>query len=478
MRSRGRFALIVALGLGLAACQTVPGSNRDFAAAEAVLDDHIRTLSSADFSGREPGTEGGRKTQQYLVDALASYGFVGGVAEDDWRQEVEIVRYTPGPSKVTLVVGDATQGASGDLIVVSGAPQALDDIPMIPVAEASEVSDGSLANQAALVQVANARALFSAVSAADPEAIVLQAATEEEFKQFTGFLSRGRWQLKDANGTSTPIVLLSPEAAKLLTGDDLPLSISIESNPSTESANTANVIGKLRGKVPGSGAVMILAHWDHLGQCGPADAEDRLCNGAVDNASGLGVMLETARRVAASGGLDRDLYVMGTTAEELGLLGAEAFAQNPPFPLPTIVAAFNIDTVAIAPRGASTTVVGWGRTPLDEGIQQVVESIGGTFKVDPYTEQFVRRQDGWALLSRDVPTVLVSTSFGDEEAFNAFLNGPYHGVDDEWSEDMELGGATTDIFTHVALLKHFGNVATYQPGERTEGGAARGAVDE
>ena len=90
--------------------------------------------------------------------------------------------------------------------------------------------------------------------------------------------------------------------------------------------------------------------------------------------------------------------------------------------------------------------------------------MGSKFTVVESTEQFVRRQDGWALLSRDVPTVLVSTSFGDEGKFAAFLEGPYHRADDEWSEDMELGGATDDIFIHIGLLSHFGSVSEYQPG--------------
>ena len=244
-------------------------------------------------------------------------------------------------------------------------------------------------------------------------------------------------------------------------------TVSLNVRADASRVESANIIGKLPGRVPGSGAVLVLAHWDHLGDaCAPITAADRLCNGAVDNASGIGVMLEVARRVAASGGLDRDLYIMATTAEESGLLGAEAFALDPPVPLPTIVAAFNIDTVAIAKRGAPTTVIGWGRTPLDKGIAAVIAKIGGRLDVQEDHQRFVRRQDGWALLSRDVPAVLVSTSFGDEETLGAFLAGRYHGPGDEWTESMELGGATDDIFTHIALLDHFGSVEAYRLGER------------
>ncbi len=81
------------------------------------------------------------------------------------------------------------------------------------------------------------------------------------------------------------------------------------------------------------GAVLLVAHWDHFGVCTAAGA---ICPGAVDNASGVAVITEVARQILA--GMpqrmpDRDIYVLTTTGEEMGLLGALAFAENPPLPL-------------------------------------------------------------------------------------------------------------------------------------------------
>ena len=480
-----KFTFAAAISLVLAGCATVPNPEDDFQAAKATLAQHIQTLASAEYGGREPGTEGGRKTQAYIADALTNYGFQPGASADSFFQPVELARIAPGEGTLTAT---GLEIASGDdaLFRTGTADAAIEDSRVtVFSAEAEEPREGALRNRTAVIfseMLFNGKA--TPLLDSDADALVIISSSDDVFARLKRAFSSNRLRLaSESNGTPAYVVLspaageqlaeslgssvsgLKDQAAKIEGGEyqlRKPVSITAKSNADTTSS--ANVIGKLPGKVPGSGAVLVLAHWDHLGECGPEDAEDRLCNGAVDNASGVGVMLEAARRVATSGGLDRDLYIMGTTAEESGLLGAEAFAANPPMPLPTIVAAFNIDTVAIAPRGASTTVVGWGRTPLDEGIKQVVESIGGTFKVDEYTDQFVRRQDGWALLSRDVPAVLVSTSFGDEAAFSGFLSGPYHQASDQWRDDLELGGATDDIFTHVALLKHFGNVGTYQPG--------------
>ena len=94
-----------------------------------------------------------------------------------------------------------------------------------------------------------------------------------------------------------------------------------------------------------------MSHWDHLGVCREDGELDRICNGAVDNASGMALVIELARRLAADGPFDRDIYVLGTTSEELGLLGAKAFVEAPSVPLDSIIAGFNFDTVAIAHNG-------------------------------------------------------------------------------------------------------------------------------
>jgi hypothetical protein len=479
-------AAAILAGLALAACATVPGGKRDYRAAETALSQHIKTLSGEDYGGRKPGTDGGAKTEQYLVDALAGFGFQPAAAEGQWRQPVKLVRSLPGDATIDFGTGLVISGE--DLVArIPGQGIALEESRVTVFAPgAQQLPAGSQKGRSAvLFQEALFAGEGQAMAAAGFDAIYVLFEDDENFERAAGFFRNGRWSLEgQAPATSTPYVLLSPEASRQFAdgignsiGDLRELAakqeggefqrrnpVRLSATARVEMADSANVIGKLPGRGPNSGAVLLLAHWDHLGTCGPIDAPDRLCNGAVDNASGVGVMLEVARRIAAQGGLDRDLYVMGTTAEEMGLLGAEAFAADPPFPLPTIVAAFNMDTVAIAPKGAPVTVVGWGRTPLDTGIRKVVEGMGKTFMVVESTEQFVRRQDGWALLSRDVPTVLVSTSFGDEDKFNAFLEGPYHRADDQWSKDMELGGATDDIFIHIALLKHFGSVIEYQPG--------------
>src|SRR3546814_11266830 len=112
-------------------------------------------------------------------------------------------------------------------------------------------------------------------------------------------------------------------------------------------------------------SVLYLGHWDHLGICRPESAKDRICNGAVDNASGIAMLIEIARAVADGPRPVRDLLFMGTTAEEMGLLGAKYFGAHPTVPLETLVAAINIDTVAISRARQPVPIVGPRPTPPD-----------------------------------------------------------------------------------------------------------------
>ena len=159
--------------------------------------------------------------------------------------------------------------------------------------------------------------------------------------------------------------------------------------------------------------MLLLAHWDAFGICGDETAEDRICNGAIDNASGIAVLTEAARILARGPRPERDIYFLATTSEELGLLGAHAFAENPPLPINQIVAAFNIDSIAIAPRGSPAVIVGKGLTSLDSRIAAVAKREKRKIVDSSEANAYVKRQDGWALLQHDIPTVMVTSAYAD-----------------------------------------------------------------
>jgi Zn-dependent M28 family amino/carboxypeptidase len=204
--------------------------------------------------------------------------------------------------------------------------------------------------------------------------------------------------------------------------------------------------------------VLFLAHWDHFGQCAQAPAEHLICNGAIDNASGVAALIETARRLSRAPQMDRDIYFLATTAEELGLLGATAFAENPPLPLKQIVAAFNIDSIALAPAGTALGMVGMGKTGLDKAIAEVAKREKRAFSASDAGNAYLKRQDGWALMQHDIPAVMVTSAYGDIARIEKFFDGDYHRPGDRVKPGLELGGAAQDVTFYVALGKWFADV--------------------
>lgn len=216
-----------------------------------------------------------------------------------------------------------------------------------------------------------------------------------------------------------------------------------------------NVIGVVRGHHPDGHAVLIMAHWDHLGICAP-DAADKICNGAVDNASGDAALIAVASQVAHMG-LDRDVWFVLTGAEEWGLLGARAFADHPPLPLASIVAGFNLDTIAIAPAGARVAMIAQPHSTLEPLVIAAARAMGRQYDSDHEADNFLRRQDGWALAERGVPMVMAGGSFSDLALLNKFLKSDYHQPSDELRPTTELGGATDDANLHVELVRRAAN---------------------
>jgi hypothetical protein len=213
-----------------------------------------------------------------------------------------------------------------------------------------------------------------------------------------------------------------------------------------------NVVGRVPGSVSDGRAVIVMAHYDHLGVCMLEGASDRICNGAVDNASGVAALIAVAQQVADMK-LDRDVWFVATSAEEWGLLGAKAFAASPPLPLHTIIAGFNLDTIAVAPRGLPVAMVAAEKSPLEDLVRQAAAAMGRAFDSDRGAASFLQRQDGWALAQHGVPMIMAGGSFSDMKLLNAFLAGHYHSPTDELRPETELGGAVEDANLHVELVR-------------------------
>lgn len=476
---------IVAFALSLSACNAariapmVPETLDDI---EAELRQHVDILASDEFEGRRPGTEGERKTLRYLADNWEAAGLTSGTNDPahPWLAPVELAVRAPENATMTFRRGSRLRNVpEGQVkLFTSGRRALLVDAPILFVGTKGESLDQSLLTGKVALMMwdhparERQRAALLENGAAAVLAIVLEPA---EFEQLAGIREKGTYRLAGSEDGAQIDGLMSEQAAFAVFGADrvrsllseaegsefrpklLKITADMEVSSAAGAVRTHNLIAKLPGANPDGKAVLLMAHWDHFGLCGGGQSSDFICNGAVDNASGLAVLSGVAKRLAAGPKLDRDVYFVATTAEEWGLLGAIAFSRDPAVPLDSIVAAFNIDTIGVAPRGSPFAIVGAGLTPLDAEIEAVAAQLGRTVSTSEFANRFVRRQDGWVLLQRDVPSLMVSSAFAQPDLMAQYTSERYHLPGDEIAS-VELGGAAEDLLLHIALVRHFASV--------------------
>ncbi|MFN7998936.1 MAG: M28 family peptidase [Bryobacteraceae bacterium] len=214
---------------------------------------------------------------------------------------------------------------------------------------------------------------------------------------------------------------------------------------------TRNVAAVAPGSDPvlKSEVVMFTAHWDHFGVGRPVNG-DPIYNGAVDNATGCGVLIELARAWAALPHKPRrSALFLAVTAEEGGLRGSEYYGKHPIFPTGKTAADLNFD--AFFPYGRLLSVVTSGaeRTTLWPVVQQAARRMDLTIKPDPMPEQgSYYRSDHFSLARVGVPSFSVEggmefagkpEGFG-KELFEEYNSKHYHQPSDEYHEDWDFSG--------------------------------------
>ncbi len=502
-----RVPLLAALlaSLVLAACSPAPAlrvTPVDRAEIAARMRDDVEILASDERMGRRPGTPGARATFPWIEKRMTEIGLVSGTGDPGsyWRMPVDLLATEPESSQLTLGQGrsrvvvpesDAAVYTSRRRALAIGGPGTGAPVVFVGYGDGSVLGD-ALAGAVAVMladpgrDVARREALFAqnvtAVLIVVPDRGALDevriregrprlilASDEQDHlaayitdKVFTQVIGPRRWQKLRADAEA---------AASGFDPFELNLSVSIDAASDRREFQSQNVIGLLPGTDPDAGALLVLAHWDHLGECGQPEDADRICNGAVDNASGVAMLLELARRLKEGPPLARDVYFLATTAEEPGLLGIRAFVRKPPIPLTRYVAAFNLDMLALAPAGSPVGVIGRGQDPaLDAVIAAAVAKSGRSLGDQALADSFLQRQDGWALLQAGVPTVLMSSTYGSRSILDPFLDTRYHQATDD-ADGVEYGGAVEDLLLHEAVIRQIADPERY-PGRYPTGNPA------
>jgi len=220
-----------------------------------------------------------------------------------------------------------------------------------------------------------------------------------------------------------------------------------------------NVVAMLPGSDPKlrAEAVMYTAHYDHLG-IRPEMPGDNIYNGADDNASGCGVLLELAHAYGtAAQPPRRSILFASVTAEEQGLLGSEYLGKHPPIPAGKIALDLNYDDIPPLGSPEEVEVSGSERTTFYPMVQALAQEFRLAIRPDSHPEAgHYYRSDHFSLARVGIPAFSINegvkykghdAAWGLEKA-NEYTEKHYHQPSDEYHPDMD--------FTGPAVMARFG----------------------
>jgi Zn-dependent M28 family amino/carboxypeptidase len=234
----------------------------------------------------------------------------------------------------------------------------------------------------------------------------------------------------------------------------VPTGITVRSrmNSATRRFQTRNVVGFRPGSHPrrGDQVVVFTSHYDHLGTGAPVDG-DSVFNGAYDNASGAGLLLEVARAFARlDPGTDRGVLFIATAAEEAGLLGSEHYIRNPLFPLRQTAAAVNIDGANLWGETDDVVALGSDRSTLGQLVAARAAEMSLVVKGDPAPERgSFYRSDHFPFARAGVPVLYLEHGIDfrgrpdgwGERVLTEYNATRYHRPGDEYDPEFDLSGA-------------------------------------
>ena len=238
---------------------------------------------------------------------------------------------------------------------------------------------------------------------------------------------------------------------------ELPFEFSISQASNIETIESPNVVGMIAGSDPEltDEVIVLTAHLDHTGVSQSME-EDRINNGALDNAAGIATLLEAARMIQAGQAPRRSIMFLAVTAEEKGLLGAQYFTRFPTVPAENIVANVNLDMPVLTYDFTDVIVFGATRSTIIDAVETATGEMGIALSPDPMPDQgLFTRSDHFRFVEIGVPSVYLIPGWenGGQDAFAEHMANNYHRPSDDMSEpiDFEAGAKFAEMKARIAL---------------------------
>lgn len=472
------------------------------------ISSHIQILSSNEFGGRAPATEGEKLTLDYLTSELAAAGFSPGNG-DSFLQQVDLMQINADP-KMTLKMGEQTFIYKENMVASSKREVSKTEVDgsnimflgygvNAPEYDWNDYSDVDVKGKTVIVLVndpgfANPEGekfegetmtyygrwsyKYEEASLQGAEAVFIvheTAPASYGWSVVANSWSGPQYGLVSSDAGASRVAVegwLSYEAAVSVFKEagldfekekamaqsgpyakalDMKASITVKNQ--IEKSKSYNILATLPGAQMPDEHIIYTAHWDHLGT--DTDKEgDQIYNGAHDNATGLAAILSMAK---AFGSLDnppkRSISMLVVTAEEQGLLGSKYYAENPIIPLNKTVANINMDAMNILGQTKDVSVIGMGKSELETYLEIAATKQGRVLTQESRPQAgYYYRSDHFSFAKSGVPALYAkggSQPINDLTAnyrkrMNVIVTGCYHQVCDQYRKNWNVMGIVED----------------------------------
>jgi len=466
---------------------------------------HVAFLADDLLEGRDTGSRGHEIAARYVATEFDSYGLKPGGTDGGWFQQVPFQKTTRGADKgsITIIgdggakryehadnvlVGTSTREARVDLSAplvfvgygIEDERLGLDDYKDLDVKDKIVVALRGYPKGLPTEEGAHLSAVKGKVAQKHGALGVIVVATLQFEKAFPWrkmleYSNDPDFDWVEADGkahSEAPLLraggfLNAPVAESLFAGAErsfadvraeadkdkgapkgfpLKTQVRIQGGGTWEHVTSPNVIAILPGSDPelSKEYIVLSAHLDHLGIKDVPNAkpgDDRIYNGAMDNAAGIATLLEVARAAAASTDkAGRSMIFLATTAEEKGLLGADYYAHNPTVPIGQIVGNVDLDMPLLTYEFTDVVAFGANHSNIARFVEQAVAPMNVKLMADPMPEQGIfTRSDHYQFVRQGVPAVFLMTGYanGGEKAWGEFQEKYYHSPRDDMSQKID-----------------------------------------